>query len=158
LLPPDVADAIARAAEEVAQGRFDGHFVVDVFQTGSGTSSNMNANEVIARRANELLTGRRHAKEPVHPNDQVNLGQSSTDVFPTAVHVAALRAVDRELLPALGELHAELARKAREFDDVVKIGRTHLQDATPVRLGQEFAGYARMVERGAQRVREVRPV
>jgi fumarate hydratase, class II len=158
LLPATLADAIARAADEVAEGRHDGQFVVDVFQTGSGTSSNMNANEVIAKRANEILTGKRQAKEPVHPNDHVNLGQSSNDVFPTAIHLAALLVLDRNLLPALGELHAELAAKAREFDDVPKIGRTHLQDATPVRLGQEFAGYARMVERGGQWVAEARAV
>ncbi len=158
LLPAEQARAIIRAADEVAGGRLDSHFVVDVFQTGSGTSSNMNANEVIAKRANEILSGRRHHKHPVHPNDQVNLGQSSNDVFPTALHVAALLALGRDLLPALQELHDGLARKAAEFDDVIKIGRTHLQDATPVRLGQEFAGYARMVERGAQRVREVMPV
>jgi fumarate hydratase class II len=156
LLKADLADAIARAADEVADGRFDDHFVVDVFQTGSGTSSHMNANEVIARRANELLTGGRSAKEPIHPNDQVNLGQSSNDVFPTAIHVAALLALDRQLLPALAELRDAFAAKAREFDDVVKIGRTHLQDATPVRLGQEFAGYARMVQRGIDRLRESR--
>ena len=156
LLPPHLADAVARAADEVAAGRFDDQFVVDVFQTGSGTSSNMNANEVIARRANENLTGRRSAKEPVHPNDHVNLGQSSNDVFPTAIHLAALLALDGQLVPALTELRDALAAKAREFDDVVKIGRTHLQDATPVRLGQEFAGYARMIQRGLDRLRDAR--
>ncbi|HZT80750.1 MAG TPA: class II fumarate hydratase [Gemmataceae bacterium] len=156
LLPADLADAIARAADEVADGRFDDQFVVDVFQTGSGTSSNMNANEVIAHRANEILTGNRAAKAPVHPNDHVNLGQSSNDVFPTAIHLAALLALDRHLLPALRELQDELARKAREFDPIVKVGRTHLQDATPVRLGQEFGAYARMVERGRQGLLQVR--
>jgi fumarate hydratase class II len=156
LLPPQLADAIARAADEVVGGRLDDQFVVDVFQTGSGTSSNMNANEVIAKWANEALTGRRSAKEPVHPNDHVNLGQSSNDVFPTAIHLAALLALDRQLIPALTELRDALAAKAREFDDVVKIGRTHLQDATPVRLGQEFAGYARMVQHGLDRLREAR--
>jgi fumarate hydratase class II len=155
LLPQPLADAISRAADEVTAGRFDDQFVVDVFQTGSGTSSNMNANEVIAHRANEILTGRRSAREPVHPNDHVNLGQSSNDVFPTAIHVAALLALDR-LIPALTELRDSFAAKGREFDDVVKIGRTHLQDATPVRLGQEFAGYARMVGRGPDRLREAR--
>src|SRR5438045_7281899 len=118
LLPTPMADAIARAADEVAEGRFDDQFVVDVFRTGSGTSSNMNANEVIAKRANELLTGQRHAKEPVHPNDHVNLGQSSNDTFPTAIHLAALVAVDRDMLPALAELHTQLATRAHEFDDV----------------------------------------
>jgi fumarate hydratase class II len=156
LLPPPLADAIARAADEVVDGRLDDHFVVDVFQTGSGTSSNMNANEVIARRANEVLTGGRSAKDPVHPNDHVNLGQSSNDVFPTAIHVAALLAIDRQLVPALTELRDALTAKAHEFDDVVKIGRTHLQDATPVRLGQEFAGYARMMQHGLDRLREAR--
>jgi fumarate hydratase class II len=156
LLPASLADAIARAAEEVAAGRFDDQFPVDVFQTGSGTSSNMNANEVIAKRANEMLSGLRSPKEPVHPNDHVNLGQSSNDVFPTAIHLAALLAIDDNLLPALGALHDALADKARAFYDVLKIGRTHLQDATPVRLGQEFAGYARMVARGRQRVAEAR--
>lgn len=158
LLPADLAAAIAQAAAEVAQGHFDAQFVVDVFQTGSGTSSNMNANEVIAKRANELLTGQRHPKKPVHPNDHVNLGQSSNDVFPTAIHVAALLALDANLLPALEELQRELAGKAQQFDALVKIGRTHLQDATPVRLGQEFAGYARMVERGRQRLLEAHAV
>lgn len=148
LLPADQAAAIAQAADEVAEGRFDNQFVVDVYQTGSGTSTHVNANEVIAKRANELLTGRPQLKDPVHPNDQVNLGQSSNDIFPTAIHLAALLALDRNLLPALGELQDALADKARAFDDIVKAGRTHLQDATPVRLGQEFAGYARMVERG----------
>jgi fumarate hydratase class II len=156
LLPSELATAIGRAADEVAAGRHDDQFVVDVFQTGSGTSSNMNANEVIAKRANELLTGRRNSKKPIHPNDHVNRGQSSNDVFPTAIHLAALDALDRNLLPALKELQAALAGRARVFDDVVKIGRTHLQDATPVRLGQEFAGYARMVERGRQRLAEAR--
>jgi fumarate hydratase class II len=156
LLPAHQAAAIARAAEEVAAGRHDDQFVVDVYQTGSGTSSHMNANEVIAKRANEILTGHRHPTEPVHPNDHVNLGQSSNDVFPTAIHLAALRALTGNLLPALRELQDALAGKAREFDDIVKIGRTHLQDAVPLRLGQEFEGYARMVERGRQRVLEAR--
>ncbi len=158
LLPADRAEAIARAADEVAAGKFDDQFVVDVFQTGSGTSSHMNANEVIAKRANELLTGKRQSKEPVHPNDHVNLGQSSNDVFPTAIHIAALLALHQHLLPALQELQEELARKSQAFDNVVKIGRTHVQDATPVRVGQEFAGYARMAERGRQRLLEMRPV
>jgi fumarate hydratase class II len=157
LLLADMATAIDAAADEVAQGKHDGQFVVDVFQTGSGTSSNMNANEVIAKRANEQLTGKRDGKKPVHPNDHVNLGQSSNDIFPTAIHLAALLQIRDELTPALTELHTALAAKAKEFDGVVKLGRTHLQDATPVTLGQEFAGYARMVERGRQRLDEVRP-
>lgn len=155
LLEPKLADAIAVAAEDVFAGRFDSQFIVDVFQTGSGTSSNMNTNEVIAKRANELLTGQRNANQPVHPNDHVNRGQSSNDVFPTAIHVAALIAIDRALIPALDDLHLALTAKAAEFDDVIKIGRTHLQDATPIRLGQEFSSYARMVERGRQRLVEV---
>jgi fumarate hydratase, class II len=158
LLPAQLADAIVRAADEVAEGRFDNHFVVDVFQTGSGTSSHMNANEIVAKRANEIITGKRSAKDPVHPNDHVNRGQSSNDVFPTAIHLAALLALDRQLLPALAELRDAFAVKAREFDDVVKIGRTHLQDATPVRLGQEFAGYARMIEHGIDWLRAARAV
>src|SRR5262249_21650836 len=150
LLPADIANVIGAAADEVADGKHDDQFVVDVFQTGSGTSSNMNANEVIAKRANEKLTGKRDGKKPVHPNDHVNLGQSSNDAFPTAIHLAALLELRDELAPALSELHAALAEKAQEIASVVKLGRTHLQDATPVTLGQEFAGYARMIERGRQ--------
>ncbi|HSK98324.1 MAG TPA: class II fumarate hydratase [Euzebyales bacterium] len=144
--------AISQAAQEVADGRHDDHFPVDVFQTGSGTSSNMNANEVIANRAIELMGGTIGSKDPVHPNDHVNAGQSSNDVFPTAVHLAAYESASNQLLPALGRLRAALADKAAQFEDVVKPGRTHLMDATPVTLGQEFAGYARQVELGAQRV------
>lgn len=158
LLPTSRAEAITRAAAEVASGRFDDQFVVDIFQTGSGTSSHMNANEVIAQRANELLTGKRHPKDPVHPNDHVNLGQSSNDVFPTAIHLAALQALLGNLVPALQELEAALAEKARAFDAVLKLGRTHLQDAVPVRLGQEFAGYARMIERNRERCAETAAV
>jgi len=146
-----VAEAIQAAAKEVADGALDAHFVLDVFQTGSGTSTNMNANEVIANRARQLLgpgAGR------VHPNDHVNASQSSNDVIPTALHVAARNSIHEDLRPALDRLHGCLARRARDFDDVVKIGRTHLMDATPVRLGQEFAGYARQIELGIQRVSE----
>jgi fumarate hydratase class II len=149
-LDQTLADAVAGAAAEVAEGRHDSHFVVDVYQTGSGTSTNMNANEVIARRASELL---READVRVHPNDHVNFGQSSNDVIPTALHVAARRVLEEELLPALELLHEALAEKALAFDDIVKSGRTHLMDATPVRLGQEFSGYARQVELGIARVR-----
>lgn len=149
------AGAIIRAAREVAAGKFDDQFVVDVFQTGSGTSTHMNANEVIARRSEELLAGR-SGGGMVHPNDHVNLGQSSNDVFPSALHVAALEQLERELLPALGRLQSALAAKARAFDRVLKLGRTHLQDATPIRLGQEFSGYARQVELAVRRVRSVR--
>jgi fumarate hydratase class II len=151
LLEPRLAEAIARAADEVAEGRLDDQFVVDVFQTGSGTSTNMNANEVIANRAAELLGGRRGAKL-VHPNDHVNLGQSSNDVIPTAIHLSALLAIREELIPALSALQASLAAKAQEFWPVVKTGRTHLQDATPIRLGQEFLGYAGQVERALRRL------
>ncbi len=156
LLQPKFAKAIITAAAEVAAGKHDRHFVVDVFQTGSGTSTNMNVNEVIAKRANEILIGERSAKSPIHPNDHVNLGQSSNDVFPTAIHLAAVLAIERDLIPALKELREALAQKAREFDDIIKVGRTHLQDATPVRLGQEFAGYARMIERGGEQLAESR--
>jgi fumarate hydratase class II len=147
-LDAQVADAIARAADEVIEGRLDAEFVLDVFQTGSGTSSNMNANEVIATRATALLgTGR------VHPNDHVNMGQSSNDVIPTAMHVSARVAIHQDLIPALERLRDALAAKAAEFDDVVKSGRTHLMDATPVRLGQEFGGYASQLEHGIRRLR-----
>jgi fumarate hydratase class II len=151
LLDPTVAGAVARAAAEVAGGRFDDQFVVDIFQTGSGTSTNMNANEVISNRAIELLGGERGSRTPVHPNDHVNMGQSSNDVIPTAIHVAAALAIRDELLPALNVLEASLAAKSREFWPVIKTGRTHLQDATPIRLGQEFLGYAGQVERGRRR-------
>jgi fumarate hydratase class II len=151
LLDPTVAGAVARAAAEVAGGRFDDQFVVDIFQTGSGTSTNMNANEVIGNRAIELLGGERGSRTPVHPNDHVNMGQSSNDVIPTAIHVAAALAIRDELLPALSVLEASLAAKSREFWPVIKTGRTHLQDATPIRLGQEFLGYAGQVERGRRR-------
>jgi fumarate hydratase class II len=151
LIEKKVADAITAAATEVVDGKLDAQFPVDIFQTGSGTSTNMNTNEVIASRANEILGGKRGDKSPVHPNDHVNLCQSSNDVFPTAIHLSVIEAIQAELIPALQHLHAGLAQKAREFDDVLKIGRTHLQDATPVRLGQEFSGYAAQVEYGIAR-------
>lgn len=147
----DIAAAIASAAAEVAEGRWDEHFPVDVFQTGSGTSSNMNANEVIATLATERL-GR-----PVHPNDHVNASQSSNDVFPSSIHVAATAAVTRELIPALEHLAAAMERKADEFSQVVKAGRTHLMDATPVTLGQEFGGYAVQLRYGVERLRAALP-
>ena len=153
ILDDDQYKAIAQAADEVVEGRHDGHFVVDVFQTGSGTSSNMNANEVIANRAIEILGGELGSKDPVHPNDHVNAGQSSNDVFPTAVHVAAYEACETVLLPALERLRSALAAKAEEFADIAKPGRTHLMDAVPVTLGQEFSGYTRQIELGAVRVR-----
>src|SRR4051794_23185210 len=141
-LDPEIAERVAAAGDEVADGRHDDHFPIDVFQTGSGTSSNMNANEVIANLAGE----------GVHPNDHVNMGQSSNDVFPSAVHLAALAESRDELLPALEKLSSSLARKADEFKDLVKAGRTHLMDAVPVTLGQEFAGYATQVRLGGERV------
>jgi fumarate hydratase class II len=149
-----VASTIAAAADEVMQGKWDGHFPLVVWQTGSGTQTNMNVNEVIANRANEMLGVGLGAKAPVHPNDHVNLAQSSNDSFPTAMHVAAARAVNERLLPALGTLEDALTRKAREFASIVKIGRTHLQDATPITLGQEFSGYAAQVALGRQRIRD----
>jgi fumarate hydratase class II len=151
-LKPPLAGAIVQAAQEVADGKWDGEFVLDIFQTGSGTSTNMNANEVIANRAIELLGGKRGEKL-VHPNDHVNRGQSSNDVIPTAIHLAALEAMERRLIPALTALEEALQRKAREFHDVLKIGRTHLQDATPIRLGQEFGGYASQIQHGLARLR-----
>jgi fumarate hydratase class II len=141
-LDAKLADAIDTAAGEVIDGRHDDQFPLVIWQTGSGTQSNMNVNEVIAGRANELLTGKRGGKTPVHPNDHVNMAQSSNDSFPTALHIASALAVERTLLPALDRLTAALAAKAESWDDIVKIGRTHLQDATPLTLGQEFSGYA----------------
>ena len=152
-----VAEAIQQAAAEVAAGTHDDHFPLVIWQTGSGTQSNMNANEVIAGRANEILTGRRGGKSPVHPNDHVNMGQSSNDSFPTALHVAAARAVHGRLLPALRAIHHRLAAQAKAWDRIVKIGRTHLQDATPLTLGQEFSGYAAQIEGGMARVEAVLP-
>ena len=151
LLDADRAEAIEVAAEEVARGEHDDQFPVDIFQTGSGTSTNMNANEVIANRASEIMGHDRGSKH-VHPNDHVNLGQSSNDVIPTSIHVAASEAVEHDLLPALDGLAERLQEKAEAFDDVVKTGRTHLQDATPVRLGQEFGGYAEQIRKGRARV------
>jgi fumarate hydratase class II len=148
--------AIEQAAREVVDGQFDDHFPLDVFQTGSGTSTNMNANEVIANRAAELLGGARGDKSVVHPNDHVNMGQSTNDVFPTALHVAALLALESELLPALRTLAATLERKAEEFHDVVKAARTHLQDAVPITLGQEFSGYASVVRHDIARLERTR--
>ena len=154
LLPDRLAQVIQQAAQEVVDGRLDDQFVLDIFQTGSGTSTNMNANEVIANRAGELLTGKRGDKT-VHPNDHVNRGQSSNDVIPAAIHLSALELIVRQLIPALTELHGQLEEKSKTFWDVLKIGRTHLADATPIRLGQEISGYASMVEHGLERVRQV---
>ncbi|NVM56914.1 MAG: class II fumarate hydratase, partial [Desulfobacterales bacterium] len=156
LLDAKLAGAITEAADEVAGGKMDEQFVVDIFQTGSGTSTNMNANEVIATRANEILTGQRDARNPVHPNDHVNMGQSSNDVIPTAIHIAALTSITEELIPALKALYESLQKKSAAFESIVKIGRTHLQDAVPVRLGQEFSGYARQVQLGIERLEGVK--
>jgi fumarate hydratase class II len=156
LLPANLAAAIERAALEVAGGGFDAQFVVDVFQTGSGTSTNMNANEVIAARAAEILTGDRSNRTLVHPNDHVNMGQSTNDVFPTALHLAALDGIEEHLLPALRRLEHAFARKAGEFSEVVKAGRTHLQDAVPLTLGQEFSGYASVIQHGITRIESTR--
>jgi fumarate hydratase class II len=152
LLDHRLGEVIVQAAQQAAEGRFDDQFVVDIFQTGSGTSTNMNANEVIANRASEILGGEKGSKL-VHPNDHVNLGQSSNDVIPTAVHLAALETLERRLIPALEDLRAVLAEKSREFWGIIKTGRTHLQDATPIRLGQEFLGYAGQAERAVRRLR-----
>lgn len=157
VLDDNLAPTIIQAAGEVAVGRFDDQFPLVVWQTGSGTQTNMNANEVIAARANEMLTGKRGGKAPVHPNDHVNRSQSSNDTFPTAMHVAAAREVNDRLLPALAHLHEALAAKARDWADLIKIGRTHLQDATPMTLGQEFSGYAQQVADGIARVEAVLP-
>jgi len=151
-LDATMAEAIRQAATEVAEGRHDGHFPLDIFQTGSGTSTNMNANEVIAHRAVQLAASAR-----VHANDHVNMGQSSNDVIPTALHVAAADLLVHELLPALDHLHATLAAKAKDYADVVKIGRTHLMDATPITLGQEISGWARQVELGMARLNSCLP-
>jgi fumarate hydratase, class II len=156
LLDGELKDAIVAAAEEVVDGRLDNQFVLDIFQTGSGTSTNMNANEVISNRAIQILGGELGSKSPVHPNDHVNKGQSSNDVIPTAIHISALVSIEHDLLPALRKLRDALNEKAAEFDDVVKTGRTHLQDATPIRLGQEFLGYAGQIERGIERVEKAR--
>jgi fumarate hydratase class II len=157
LLPADKADAIMKAAEEVLEGRHPGEFPLAVWQTGSGTQSNMNMNEVLANRGSELLGGQRGEGRLLHPNDHVNMGQSSNDMFPTAMHVAAAQAVKKSLLPALAQLRATLDAKARAFDGIVKIGRTHLQDATPLTLGQEFSGYVAQLEYAEQMVKDTLP-
>jgi fumarate hydratase, class II len=153
LLDARRAGAIIRAAREVIEGKLDDNFPLVVWQTGSGTQTNMNVNEVIANRANELLGGKLGAKAPVHPNDHVNMSQSSNDSFPTAMHIAAARKIDTDLIPALAELHRALRQKEKAFAGIVKIGRTHTQDATPLTLGQEFSGYAAQVESGLARLR-----
>jgi len=157
LLDARIGNAIAAAAQEVIDGKFDDHFPLVVWQTGSGTQSNMNANEVISNRAIEMLGGTIGSKDPVHPNDHCNRGQSSNDTFPTAMHIAATEQLHHALIPALKHLHEALAAKSETWSDIIKIGRTHLQDATPLTLGQEFSGYAQMVENGICRVEDVLP-
>ena len=156
-LDANLAEAIQTAAGEVARGDHDDQFPLVIWQTGSGTQSNMNANEVIAGRANEILSGTRGGKSPVHPNDHVNMGQSSNDSFPTAMHIAAARAVNDRLLPAMQKIHRRLSTQAEQWDRIVKIGRTHLQDATPLTLGQEFSGYAHQIAAGIERVKAALP-
>ena len=156
-MPKRLGNAIVRAAREVADGKLDEHFPLVVWQTGSGTQSNMNANEVISNRAIEILGGKMGSKAPVHPNDHCNMGQSSNDTFPTVMHVAAVNQIYGELLPALAYLHGALALKTREWRRIIKIGRTHLQDATPLTLGQEFSGYAAQVQNGIARVKGTLP-
>ena len=156
-LDKDLADAIATAASEIVDGKLDGHFPLMVWQTGSGTQTNMNLNEVIANRASELLGGELGTKKPVHPNDHVNLGQSSNDTFPTAMHIAAAEEIAYRLNPALSRLYQTLKDKAEAFQDILKIGRTHLQDATPLTLGQEFGGYAAQIDHGIERMKMTLP-
>jgi len=157
LLDPELAKAICRASREVMDGKHDSQFVVDIFQTGSGTSTNMNMNEVVASRANEILSGRKGSKSPVHPNDHVNLGQSSNDVIPSVIHISALMLIHERLIPSLELLNYAFAAKADEFQDIRKLGRTHLQDAVPMYLGQEFSSYARQIELAIERIRSVEP-
>ena len=153
-LDPKIANAIEQAADEVANGKFDEHFPLVVWQTGSGTQTNMNANEVIANRAIEILGGKIGSKNPVHPNDHCNMSQSSNDTFPTAMHIAAALSINRDLLPALETLKLALDQKVKDWAGIVKIGRTHTQDATPLTLGQEFSGYSAQLEMGISRIRD----
>ncbi|MCL8384965.1 MULTISPECIES: class II fumarate hydratase [Xanthobacter] len=156
-LDPKLADAIVAAAQEVIEGKLDAHFPLAVWQTGSGTQSNMNANEVISNRAIEMLGGEMGSKKPVHPNDHVNMSQSSNDTYPTAMHIACAEEIVHRLLPALKHLHGALAAKSAEWKDIIKIGRTHTQDATPLTLGQEFSGYTQQVENGIKRIEMTLP-
>jgi len=156
-LPADLSGAIQKAADEVIAGTLEDHFPLVVWQTGSGTQTNMNVNEVVSNRAIEIMGGQIGSKKPVHPNDHVNMSQSSNDSFPTAMHIAVSVEIDRLLLPALAHLHKALDDKARAFSDIIKIGRTHLQDATPLTLGQEFSGYAKQIELGIARVKDTLP-
>ena len=157
-LDPNIGAAIIAAAQEVIDGKLDAHFPLAVWQTGSGTQSNMNANEVISNRAIELLGGIMGSKAPVHPNDHVNMSQSSNDTYPTAMHIAAAEEVVRRLLPALRMLHAALRAKSQAWAQIIKIGRTHTQDATPLTLGQEFSGYAQQLENGVARIEATLPM
>ncbi len=156
LLPAEIAAGISKAADEIAAGALHDEFPLSVWQTGSGTQSNMNVNEVIASRANEIATGTRGGKSPVHPNDHVNLSQSSNDVFPTAIHIAAVLAVNEQLIPALAQLHGSIAAKAKAWSSIVKIGRTHLQDAVPLTLGQEFGAHAAALAADIARIEDAR--
>src|SRR6201747_1587234 len=156
-LDPAIAEAIVAAAQEVIDGKLDDHFPLSVWQTGSGTQSNMNANEVISNRAIEMMGGTMGTKKPVHPNDHVNMSQSSNDTYPTAMHIACAEEIHRRLLPALKHLHAALAVKVTAWKDIIKIGRTHTQDATPITLGQEFSGYAAQVSNGVARIEQTMP-
>src|SRR5262247_4282542 len=156
-LDGNIAKAIVAAAQEVIDGELDAHFPLAVWQTGSGTQSNMNANEVIANRAIEMLGGSKGSKTPVHPNDHVNMSQSSNDTYPTAMHIAAAEETERRLLPALRHLHAALEAKAKAWAHIIKIGRTHTQDATPLTLGQEFSGYAAQIENSIRRIESTLP-
>ena len=156
LLDAERGDAIVTAAQEVIDGKLDAHFPIDIFQTGSGTSSNMNSNEVISNRSIELMGGEIGSKAPVHPNDHVNMGQSSNDVIPTAIHISGAEAIHNQLIPALEHFHAALSEKADAWDHIIKSGRTHLMDATPVRLGQEFGGYAAQVAHSIRRAESAR--
>ena len=157
-LNPEIGNTIVKAAQEVIEGKLNAHFPLSVWQTGSGTQSNMNANEVISNRAIEIMGGEMGSKKPVHPNDHVNMSQSSNDCFPTAMHVAAAEEVVHRLLPALQVLHNALNDKAQAWKDIIKIGRTHTQDATPVTLGQEFSGYAKQIENGVKRIEMTLPM
>jgi fumarate hydratase class II len=153
-LDPKIGEVIIAAAQEVIDGKLDAHFPLSVWQTGSGTQSNMNANEVISNRAIEMLGGEMGSKKPVHPNDHVNMSQSSNDTYPTAMHIACAEQVAKELMPALEHLHAALKVKVKAFDHIIKIGRTHTQDATPLTLGQEFSGYSQQVANGVRRIKD----
>ena len=157
IMPKNIADAIITAADEIIAGNLDEHFPLAVWQTGSGTQTNMNINEVISNRAIEILGGELGSKKPVHPNDHVNMGQSSNDVFPTAMHIAAAMEINQALIPTLNELYQALTAKENEFKDIIKIGRTHLQDATPLTLGQEFSGYATQIKYGIARIKDTLP-